>query len=89
MKITEIRINKVTKDNLRGFASITFDESLCVTGVRILEGKNGLFVSMPNSKGNDGKYYDIVFPLSKDGRKSLNDAVLEAFNKEDSTKAFN
>lgn len=35
---------------LRGFASITFDDSFVVRGLKIIEGRNGLFVAMPNRK---------------------------------------
>lgn len=81
MKITEVRINKFEKGNVKGFATITLENALVVSGLTIIEGKKGLFVSMPNQKGSDGKYYDTVYPLSKSGRDYINNEVLDAYNK--------
>jgi len=81
MKITEVRINKFENNNTKGFATITLDDAIVVTGLTIIQGKKGLFVSMPNTKGKDGKYYDSVYPLSKSGRDYINNTVLDAYNK--------
>jgi len=52
MEITETRISLVERPNsrLRAYASITFDNSFVVRDIRIIEGKNGLFVAMPSKK---------------------------------------
>lgn len=81
MKITEVRINKFENNNTKGFATITLDDAIVITGLTIIQGKKGLFVSMPNTKGKDGKYYDSVYPLSKSGRDYINNTVLDAYNK--------
>lgn len=81
MKITEIRINKYENKSTKGFASVTFDNLICVTGITILEGKNGLFISMPQNKGKDGEYRDIVFPITKEGRKAISDKIIEEYKK--------
>lgn len=87
MKITEIRINKVNSDktSTKAFASITFDDMLVVSGVAVIEGKKGLFVSMPQNKGKNAKgedvYFDIVFPKTKEGRETITKQILEEYNK--------
>lgn len=81
MKISEVRINKFEKNNVKGFATVTFDGELVVTGFKILDGKNGQFVAFPNSKGSDGNYHDNVFPLSKKGREVITNAIIDAYNK--------
>ena len=47
---------------------IIFDmivSDVTIYGCRLVEGKNGIFVSFPQRKGNDGKYYNIAYaPLS-------------------------
>lgn len=88
MKITEIRINKYENKNVKAFATITLDGALVVSGLTIMEGKKGLFVSMPNAKGKDGKYYDTVYPLSKSGRDYINNEVLAAYNKAQEEKTI-
>lgn len=67
--------------NLRAFASIDLGGVFAVTNLRVLEGKNGAFVSMPQTKGKDDKYYDICFPTTKEMRQAITDAVLEEYSK--------
>ena len=67
--------------NLRAFASIDLGGVFAVTNLRVLEGKNGTFVSMPQAKGKDDKYYDICFPTTKAMRQAITDAVLEEYSK--------
>ena len=86
MEITEVRIfpyKKAKKSNLKAFASIELDECFAVTGIKIMDGKKGLFVSMPSNEGSDGEYFDIAFPVTKKFRTELNDAILTAFEAED------
>ena len=50
-----------------------------VNNLRVLEGSKGTFVSMPQTKGKDDKYYDICFPTTKEMRKEISDAVLSKY----------
>ncbi|GHU95247.1 hypothetical protein FACS1894208_07750 [Clostridia bacterium] len=68
------------KGSTRAFANITFDNIIAISGVRVVDGTNGLFVTMPQSKDKDGGYHDIAFPINGDLRKELNKAVLAEFN---------
>ena len=54
MNITEVRIKLVEKsDKLRGFATITVEDSLVIRDLKIIEGPRGLFVAMPSRKIHD------------------------------------
>ena len=64
---------------LKAFCDITVGGRLVVTGVKVVEGKNGLFVSMPRRQGADGKWRDTVFPISRDVRDDLNQTVMTAY----------
>lgn len=81
MKI-DVRINSLTPDNgsIKAIASVNFDDCIAVKGVKVMEGKNGLFVSMPSQKGKDGNYHDICFPITADFRNQLNNAVEQAYH---------
>lgn len=81
MKI-DVRINSLTPDNgsIKAIASVNFGDCIAVKGVKAMEGKNGLFVSMPSQKGKDGNYHDICFPITADFRNQLNNAVEQAYN---------
>lgn len=82
MKITEIRIALRDEEKLKAFASITFDESFVVRGLKIISGAQGYFVSMPSRKRKDGTYQDIAHPVNNDMRKEIEDKVLDAFETE-------
>lgn len=47
-----------------------------IYGCTIMQGKNGRFISFPQRKGSDGKYYNVVwFGLSEKDSDSIIDAV--------------
>ena len=80
MTITDVRITRLESGGkVRAMASVTFDECFVVTGLKVLEGSNGLFVSMPSRKLPDGTYKDICFPVTRDTREAIQDAVLARY----------
>ena len=66
---------------LRGYVDILIDGCFAVKGIKVKESQYGLFIEMPNKKGNDGKYYDICHCINAESRKELVDGILEAYNK--------
>jgi stage V sporulation protein G len=50
-----------------------------VKGLRLVDGTNGLFLSMPREKGKDGKYYDAFFPVNQQAKDKLEQTVLAAY----------
>lgn len=83
MKITDVRVRLVAKEELklRGVASITIDECFVVHDIKVIEGKDGLFISMPSRKTPDGEFKDIVHPINTETREMIKSAVLEAYEK--------
>ncbi len=81
MKI-DVRINSLTPDkgSIKAIAAANFGDCLAVKGIKVMEGKNGLFVSMPSQKGKDGNYHDICFPITPEFRNQLNNAVEQAYH---------
>ena len=67
------------KGSTKGYASVTVDGMFGAHGISVIEGKNGLFVSMPQTKDAKGEYRDIFHPVTKEGREALNNAVLTEF----------
>ncbi len=66
--------------SLKAFCDLLILDSFLVKGLKVVEGKNGLFVSMPREQGRDGKWYDTFHPTSKEMRKGLEELVLENYN---------
>lgn len=80
MKISDIRIRLVDKDDskLKAVASITIDDCFVVHDIKVIEGKEGYFISMPSKKTPDG-YRDIVHPINTETRESISAQIIEAF----------
>ena len=53
---------------LMGFASVSLGGVFAVNNIRIYNTENGPYVSMPSTKGQDGKYHDICCPTTKEMR---------------------
>ncbi len=71
--------------NVKAVASITIADAFAFHGVKVIESKNGLFVSMPQSKyTKDGeqKYSDVCHPISLEARAELNSVVLKAYEEQ-------
>lgn len=83
MKISDVRIRLVDKDGskLKAVASITIDECFVIHDIKIIEGKDGFFISMPSRKTPDGEYRDIVHPINTETREMIIDAILKAYEK--------
>ncbi len=75
----EVRIHSIRpSDSIKGTASVNINGAFAVRGIKIIEGSNGLFVSMPSYKAGN-EYKDICFPITQECRKQLHDAVIGAY----------
>jgi stage V sporulation protein G len=79
---TQVRVSLFEKDSLRALATVKVADAIYLTGLRVIEGKNGIFVAMPTRKDKGGEYQDIFFPTSKAMRDELQKLVLEAYKNE-------
>jgi stage V sporulation protein G len=52
MEITEVRISLKEAGNrkLKAFAAVTFDDDFVVRDIKVIEGRQGLFVAMPSTR---------------------------------------
>jgi len=64
---------------VKAFCDLAIGQQFLVKGLRVVEGKNGLFVSMPRQQGKDGKYYDSVRALTDGAKSEVNRVVLDAY----------
>lgn len=65
---------------MKAFADIVFNDSILIKGLRVIEGKKGLFISMPKLQGKDKKWYDTIMPLNIEVKNQISEAVLSAYN---------
>ncbi len=82
MEITDVRVFPVDINGsmVQAYATVTFDESFVIRNMRVIEGKNGIFLSMPSRKKRNGEFQDICFPISAKLRDTLENRVLEKFD---------
>jgi stage V sporulation protein G len=80
LKIAVSRIHKLDGSGaVKAFCSVTILDCLEIKGFRVVDGKDGLFVSMPSEAGKDGKWYETVKPLKREIKDEIEKLVLEAF----------
>ena len=63
-------------------ASVDLGGCFAVTGIKIVEGKDGPFVAMPQRMGRDKKFRDICFPTTAAMREAINTVVMDAYRGE-------
>ena len=82
MKISEVKVFP-TKEagRLKAYGTIVFDDCFIVRDLKVIEGNEGLFVSMPSRKRKDGTFRDIVHPLNSETRQMIEDAVIREYNR--------
>lgn len=77
------RISKIIDEGkLKAIATVCIDDEFLVTGIRVYNTKNGLFVAMPSRKTQNGEYRNICFPLNKELREAIANEVRTAYDDE-------
>jgi len=61
------------------FFDIETNDRIIIKGFRLVNGTNGLFLSAPNEKGKDGKYYETVI-IPKEMKEDLEKRAIEELN---------
>ena len=75
-----VRIHSLQMNgNARASASVEINGGFAVRNISVMEGKNGLFVSMPSAKLESGEYLDHCFPCTTEARSAFDAAVLDAY----------
>ena len=67
--------------SLKGFVDISVNDELVIRGCRVLEGKKGIFISMPQEQGKDNRWYDQVLLKNAEAYERLSTVILEHYNK--------
>lgn len=81
MEITEVRVFPVHEEKLKAFVSIVFDECFMVNDLKVIQGKDGLFLSMPSRRKKNGEYKDVAHPLNNETRRRLEERVLGEYHR--------
>ncbi len=84
--IMDIQVQRMyrfeTDRPLKAFVDIVVNNALLIKGVRVMDGKKGLFVSMPREQSKDQKWYDTIRCLTQEMRDQITEVVLSSYNEE-------
>ena len=82
MRITDVRVRKMTQDSkMKAIVSITIDDEFVVHDIKVIEGEKGLFIAMPSKKANDGEYRYIAHPINSETRDRIQSIILDSYEK--------
>jgi stage V sporulation protein G len=79
VEITEVRVFPVHEEKLKAFVSVVFDRCFMVNDIKVIQGKEGLFISMPSRKKKNGEFKDVAHPLNNETRRWVEDRVLSEY----------
>ena len=81
MNITKIEIRPMRDEgNLKAFCSVVFDDVFIVHSVKIIQGKESLFVAMPSREVKNGQFRDTAHPIDNEFRLSMESRILDEYH---------
>jgi stage V sporulation protein G len=81
MEITEVKVFPIQEEKLKAFVSIVFDHCFMVNDIKIIQGRDGLFISMPSRKKKNGEFKDVAHPLNNETRRMIEGKVLTEYER--------
>ncbi len=82
----EVSVTRLVKfdgeGSLKAFCEVALGNQFLIKGLRVVQGKNGLFVSMPRQQGKDNHWYNSVEALTKEAKAEVGRIVLEAYEQQ-------
>ena len=81
MNITQVKVFPVSEEKLKAYVSIVLDECFLVSDLKVIQGPNGLFISMPSKRKKNGEFKDVAHPLNRETREKMEKRILEEYDK--------
>lgn len=81
MEITQVKVFPVNEEKLKAYVSIVLDDCFLISDLKVIQGPNGFFVSMPSKRKKNGEFKDIAHPLNRQTRERLEKRVLEEYER--------
>lgn len=81
LNITEVRIKKINKGDLLAAASICIDNCFVIKEIKLLNGKNGKYISMPKRRMKNRDFrQDFSYPINNETRLQILEAITEQYD---------
>lgn len=71
MEITKTIIYRVNRGKMLAYATVTLNDSIVISGIRLYEGDNGRFILFPSRTSKKGRKFDIAFPCKDEMREII------------------
>jgi stage V sporulation protein G len=81
MEITEVKVFPISEEKLKAFVSVVFDHCFMINDIKIIQGRDGLFISMPSRKKKNGEFKDVAHPLNNETRRRIESQVLAEYQR--------
>jgi len=79
--IKVVKIHRLSQESrIKAFVDLGINGAILIKGVRVIQGKRGLFVSMPVEQGKNDRWYERVRCLNSDIKNLVAQKVLEAYS---------
>ena len=84
LKVTSVQVFPFKEGprmgRIKALAAVVLNDQLHLRGLRVMDGKNGLFVGYPVDPFYKGEEYrSIFFPLTRECRQHIENCVLEKY----------
>ena len=81
MNITQVKVFPVAEEKLKAYVSIVLDDCFLVSDLKVIQGPNGLFISMPSKRKKNGEFKDVAHPLNRGTREMMEKRILLEYEK--------
>jgi stage V sporulation protein G len=81
MRITEIRMYRCGEPRLKATVTVTLEDAFVVKGIKVILGRQGLFLAMPSRRKDDGTYEDICHPINRETREYFETVILGEYHR--------
>lgn len=71
MEITKTIIYRVNREKMLAYATVTLNDSIVISGIRLYEGDNGRFILFPSRTSKKGRKFDVAFPCKDEMREMI------------------
>ena len=71
MEITKTIIYRVNRVKMLAYATVTLNDSIVISGIRLYEGDNGRFILFPSRTSKKGRKFDVAFPCKDEMREMI------------------
>lgn len=65
---------------IKATAKVTFGDAISICPIKVIKGKAGLFLGMPQIGDEHEKYRDVFHPCTKEAREALTEMVLQTYD---------